>query len=136
MSNDLNHCQFIGRLGKDPEVRYMANGDAVANLTLAVGWKSKDKEGTEWVKCTAYGKLAEICGQYLKKGSQAYVSGKFKTRKWTDKEGKDNYSTEINLEQMQMLGGKPEESGQTNRASKLAPKTGNESNDMDDDIPW
>jgi single-strand DNA-binding protein len=136
MSNDLNHCQFIGRLGKDPEVRYMANGDAVANLTLAVGWKSKDKEGTEWVKCTAYGKLAEICGQYLKKGSQAYVSGKFKTRKWTDKEGKDNYSTEINLEQMQMLGGKPEESGQTNRASKQDQKTGTGFDAMDNDIPF
>jgi len=136
MSNDLNHCQFIGRLGKDPEVRYMANGDAVANLTLAVGWKSKDKDGTEWVKCTAYGKLAEICGQYLKKGSQAYVSGKFKTRKWTDKEGKDNYSTEINLEQMQMLGGKPEESGQTNRTSKQDQKTGTGFDAMDNDIPF
>jgi single-strand DNA-binding protein len=136
MSNDLNHCQFIGRLGKDPEVRYMANGDAVANLTLAVGWKSKDKEGTEWVKCTAYGKLAEICGQYLKKGAQAYVAGKFKTRKWTDKEGKDNYSTEINLEQMQMLGGKPEESGQTNRASKQDQKTGTGFDAMDNDIPF
>ena len=68
MSNDLNLCQFIGRAGRDPETRYMANGDAVTNFSLGVGWKGKDKEGVEWVRCTAFGKLAEIVGKYVTKG--------------------------------------------------------------------
>lgn len=108
MSNDLNQCNFIGRLGADPEQRFMSNGDAVCNFRIAVGWKGKDKEGAEWVPCTAFGKLAEICNQYLKKGSQVFVSGRFKTRKWQDKDGQDRYTTEINVDQMQMLGGKPD----------------------------
>lgn len=110
MSNDLNLCNFIGRLGKDPETRYLADGKAVTNFSLAVGsqWKNKNgekQESTEWVNCTAYEKLAEICGEYLKKGSQIFVSGKMKTRKWQDKEGKDRYTTEIVVGQMQMFGG-------------------------------
>lgn len=115
MSNDLNQCAFIGRLGKDPEQRFMGNGDAVCNFTIAVGWKGKDKEGTEWVPCVVYGKLAEICAKYLTKGSQVYVSGKFKTRKWQDKQGVDRYTTEINVDNMQMLGGN---GGQSNQAPK------------------
>lgn len=107
MSNDLNQCNFIGRLGKDPEQRFLASGDAVANFSIAVGWKGKDKEGTEWVPCTAYGKLAEICGQYLKRGSQVYVSGRFKTRQW-EKDGVTRYTSEIHIDTMQMLGGKPQ----------------------------
>ncbi len=108
MANDLNRCEFIGRLGKDPETRFMPNGDAVCNFSIAVGWKSKEKEGTEWVRVNAFKQLAEICGKYLTKGSQVYISGRMSTRKWRDKDGSDRYSTEINADQMQMLGGKPD----------------------------
>lgn len=106
MSNDLNLCQFIGRLGRDPETRYTASGDAVTNFNLAMGWKSKDKEGTEWVRCNTFGKLAEIAGQYLKKGNQCYVAGRMSTRKWTDKDGQDKWVTEINVDRLQLLGSK------------------------------
>lgn len=108
MANSLNHCSFIGNLGKPPELRYSPSGDAFCNFSIACGWKTKDKEGTEWIRCTAFGKLAEICGQYLKKGSQVYIAGRMTTRKWKNKEGVDQYSTEINVDQMQMLGGKSE----------------------------
>ena len=108
MANSLNHCNFIGNLGRDPELRFTPSGDAICNFSIACGWKTKDKEGTEWVRCTAFGKLAEVCGQYLKKGSQIYISGRLTTRKWKNKEGVDQYSTEINVDQMQMLGGKSE----------------------------
>jgi single-strand DNA-binding protein len=104
MSNDLNNCQFIGRLGKEPEVKYLQSGDAVCNFTLAVGWKSKDKEGVEWVNVTAFGKLGEVCGQYLHKGSQVFVQGRFKTDKYTDKNGVEKYSTKIQAEKIQFLG--------------------------------
>lgn len=115
MSNDLNRCEFIGRLGKDPEARYMPSGEAVANFSIAVGsqWKNKSgekQESTEWVNIAVFGKLAEICIEYLKKGSQVYVAGKIKTRKWQDKSGADRYTTEIVATDMQMLGGKPESS--------------------------
>lgn len=103
MANDLNQCNFIGRLGKDPEVRYMASGDAVCNFDIAVGWKTKDKEGAEWVRISVFGKLAEICGKYLKRGSKVFISGRFTTRKWQDQNGNDRYSTEIRCETMQML---------------------------------
>lgn len=135
MANDLNQCNFIGRLGKDPETRYMPSGDAVTNFSIAVGWKSKDKEGTEWVNITAFGKLAEICGQYLKKGSQVFVSGKFKTEKYQDKDGVDRYSTKIIADQMQMLGGKPEGSDAA-PAQKPRPASAPAPADMDDDIPF
>jgi single-strand DNA-binding protein len=114
MSNDLNLCQFIGRLGQDPEIRYLPNGNPVANLSLAVGsqWKDKNtgqkQEHTEWVRVTVFGNLAEIAGKYLNKGSQVYISGSFKTRKWQDQQGQDRYSTEIVVQgyngTMQMLG--------------------------------
>lgn len=105
MANDLNQCQFIGRMGKDPEQRFLPNGDAVVNFSLAVGWKGKDKEGCEWVNVVAFKKLAEIIAQYCAKGQQVYISGKMRTRKWQDKEGQDRYSVEIVADQMQMLGG-------------------------------
>lgn len=108
MSNDLNSCSFIGRLGKDPELRFTPSGEAVANLSLAVGWKGQKSEGTEWVRLVAFGKLAEICGEYLKKGSQIYAQGRFRTRKWQDKEGRDRYTTEVVIDRMQMLGPKPD----------------------------
>jgi single-strand DNA-binding protein len=103
--NDLNQCQFIGRLGKDVELRYTPSNEPVANISLACGWKSKDKEGTEWVNVTAFGKLAEISGQYLTKGSQVFVQGKMKTEKYT-KDGIDRYSTKIIADKIQMLGKK------------------------------
>jgi single-strand DNA-binding protein len=146
MSNDLNSCNFIGRLGADPEIRYMTDGKAVANLNLAVGsqWKSQSgekQEATEWVKLTAYGKLAEICGEYLKKGSQIYASGSMKTRKWQDKEGKDRYTTEVIMSNMQMLGGKPAttdaQPAQTEPAKQSANKPAASSSFDDfDDIPF
>lgn len=108
MANDLNQCSFIGHLGADPEQRYMPSGDAVTNFRIAVGWKSKDKEGAEWVSIVAFGKLAEICGQHLNKGSRVYVSGSLRTRKWTDSSGSNRYSTEIVADHLQMLGNKPD----------------------------
>ena len=129
MANDLNQCNFIGRLGADPETRYAPNGDAICNFRIAVGWKTKEKEGAEWVRISAFGKLAEICGQYLKKGSQVFIGGKMSTRKWQDKEGRDQYTTEIRADQMQMLGGRddgqheqhPAASHQQRPASAQAP---------------
>lgn len=115
---NLNQCNFIGRLGADPEIRYMPNGDMVANLTIAVSEKWTDKnsgeqrEETEWVRIVAFRKLAEIIGQYLKKGAPVFISGKMKTRKWQDNNGQDRYSTEIIAEQMQMLGSKADDNGQ------------------------
>lgn len=113
MSNDLNSCSFIGRLGKDPEVRFMTNGKAVASFSIAVGSQWKDKQtgekqvSTEWVNITAFDKLGEICGEYLKKGSQVFISGRMKTEKYQDKEtGADRYSTKIIADNMQMLSGK------------------------------
>ena len=106
MSNDLNRCEFIGRLGKDPEVRFTASGEAICNFSIAVGWKTKDKDGTEWVRVTSFGKLAGICGDYLKKGSQVFIAGRMTTRKWANKDGVDQYTTEVVADQMQMLGGK------------------------------
>lgn len=106
----VNKVILVGNLGKDPEMRYMPNGDAVANITLATTdtWKDKTtgdkKEATEWHRIVFFRKLAEIAGQYLKKGSQVYVEGSLKTRKWQDKEGQDRYTTEIVADTMQMLG--------------------------------
>ena len=142
----LNLCQFIGNLGKDPEVRYMPNGDPVANFSIGVSqsWKDKatgeKKEATEWVRCTAYGKLAEVCGQYLKKGKQVYVSGRMNTRKWQDKEGQDRYTTEINVDQMQMLGGRDDAApAPAQRAAKPKDekyRAGMPDDGFDDQIPF
>lgn len=107
----LNKAILIGRLGKDPEVKTMANGEMVANVSLATSETWKDKAGskqerTEWHNLVFYRRLAEIVGQYLTKGSQVYVEGRIQTRKWKDKEGQDRYSTEIIVDEMKMLGGK------------------------------
>lgn len=156
MANDLNLCQFIGRLGNDPEMRYMPNGDAVANISIAVGSKWKDKtsgelkESTEWVRCTAFRQLAEIIGKYLKKGSKVYVSGKMRTRKYQAQDGSDRYATEIVLDNMQMLDGKsdgqgapsrPTQGGRMdpqNRASmdSQKPMSGYSAQEFDDDVPF
>jgi single-strand DNA-binding protein len=103
--NDLNQCQFIGRLGKDVELRYTPSNEPIANISLACGWKNKEKEGTEWINVTAFGKLAEVVAQYLNKGSQVFVQGKMKTEKYT-KDGIDRYSTKIIADKIQMLGKK------------------------------
>jgi len=107
----VNKVILIGHLGKDPEVRYMPNGEAVANVTLATSETWKDKGGekqekTEWHNIVFFRRLAEIVGEYLKKGSQIYVEGKITTEKWQDKEGKDRYTTKIIANEMKMLGGK------------------------------
>ncbi len=107
----VNKVILIGHLGKDPEVRYMPNGEAVANVSIATSENWKDKSGekqekTEWHNLVFYKRLAEIVGEYLKKGSQIYVEGRLQTRKWQTKEGQDRYTTEIIVNEMKMLGGK------------------------------
>lgn len=109
----VNKVILVGNLGADPETRFMPNGDAVANIRLATteSWKDKasgeKKEITEWHRVVLYRKLGEIAGQYLKKGSAVYIEGRIRTRKWQDKEGQERYTTEIEANEMQMLGGKP-----------------------------
>lgn len=107
----VNKAILIGRLGKDPETRYMTSGEAVTNVSLATSENYKDKSGekqerTEWHNLVFYRRLAEIAGEYLKKGSMIYVEGRIQTRKWQDKEGKDRYTTEIVVNEMTMLGSK------------------------------
>lgn len=113
MAKDLNRFTCTGRLGADPDVRYMPNGDPAASIRIAVSDAYKDKstgqmvDKTEWVTFKAFGKLAEICGEYLKKGSRIYAEGKLETRKYQDKDGTDKYVTEVRMENMLMLDGKP-----------------------------
>lgn len=107
----VNKVILVGNLGRDPEVRYMPDGAAIANISVATtdAWKDKNgekQERTEWHRVAFFGKLAEIAGEYLKKGSQVYVEGRLQTRKWQDKEGQDRYTTEIVADRMQMLGGR------------------------------
>lgn len=115
----VNKWIGIGNLGRDPEVRYTAGGDPIANFSIACteSWKDKQtgkrKEMTEWVRISVFGKLAEICGQFLKKGSQVYIEGSLRTRKWTDKDGQERYTTEIRCDDMKMLGTR-QDGGQRN----------------------
>ncbi len=108
----VNKVIIVGNLGRDPEVRYMPSGDAIANIAVATSYKSKDrntgeqKETTEWHRISFFGRLAEIVAQYLKKGSSVYVEGRLQTRKYTDKDGIERYATDIVAENMQMLGGR------------------------------
>ena len=114
--SSLNQVQLIGRLGQDPEVKYLPNGDAVCNLSLATSEKWKDKqtgepkEKTEWHRVVMFGKLAEIAGEYLKKGTLVFIQGKLETRQW-EKDGEKRYTTEIRANQMTMLGGKDDGAG-------------------------
>jgi single-strand DNA-binding protein len=115
-SRGVNKVILVGNLGNDPEVRYMPNGNAVANLSIATSESWKDQQGqlqekTEWHKVTMYRRLAEVAGEYLKKGSQIYLEGKLQTRKWQDQQGNDRYTTEVIADQMQMLGGRNEGAG-------------------------
>jgi len=137
----LNQCNFIGNIGKI-ETRYLSNGDSVTNCSLAVNesWKDKDgnkQEKCEWVNITAYRKLAEIMAEYCKKGSQIYVSGKMATRKYTDKEGIERYTTEIIASDMKMLGSR-QGGAESNAPEQSNPKqhTGTGFDDMEDDIPF
>lgn len=111
MARGVNKAIIVGNLGKDPETRFMPNGNAVCEITVATSesWKDRDgnqQERTEWHRITAYGRLAEIMGEYLRKGRQVYIEGSIRTEKWQDKEGKDRYTTKIIASEMQMLGGR------------------------------
>jgi single-strand DNA-binding protein len=162
----VNKVILIGNLGRDPEVRYTPNGNAVCNVSVATTrtWKAKDSgdkvEETEWHRVVFYDRLAEIAGEYLKKGRSIYVEGRLKTRKWQDKEGKDNYTTEVVADEMKMLGGRegmgsgaggaeeggggyaegaPQRSAPASRpaaAAKPAAKSATGFDNMDDDIPF
>ena len=147
----VNKVILVGRLGKDPETHYMPNGDAVTNVTLATSETWKDKAGekqekTEWHRVTFYRKLAEIAGEYLKKGSMVYVDGRLETRKWTDKAGVEKYTTEIIANEMQMLSSRSSGGNSFEVVDQSAPasgggkpaaaKGGGEFDDFADDIPF
>ncbi len=151
----VNKVIIIGNLGRDPEVRYTPDGASVTNVTIATTdtWKDKatgeKKEATEWHRVVFFGKLAEIAGQYLKKGRQVYVEGALRTRKWQDKEGQERYTTEIVANEMKMLGSRegmsdapPRESGGAgaaaggNRPPAAPQPAGGNFNDFEDDIPF
>ena len=158
----VNKVILIGNLGKDPETRYLPSGEAVTNITLATteSWKDKKsgekQEHTEWHRISFFGRLAEIAGEYLKKGSPCYVEGRIRTRKWQDKEGQDRYTTEVVADRMQLLGsrggsggggggGGGEGGGAREPAAAAAgagggkapaKKSGGSFDDMDDDIPF
>jgi single-strand DNA-binding protein len=154
----VNKVIIVGNLGRDPETRYLPSGEAVTNISVATTetWKDKasgeKKEATEWHRISFFGKLAEIAGEYLKKGSQVYVEGQLRTRKYQDKEtGKDRYSTEIRADRMQMLGSRagagmpsddsggdpaPRSAGAPKPAAAAAKKPAGKFDDMEDDIPF
>lgn len=170
MARGVNKVIIVGTIGNDPEVKYSASGSAIANLSVATSeqWKDKQtgekKEQTEWHRVVIFGKLAEVAGEYLRKGSQVYIEGQLRTRKWSDSNGVDRYTTEIVIPQMggvmQMLGGRRDDSGQQPRQQsgqqpqggwgtnpqqqqqqqqqkQQSPQVGNEPPmDFDDDIPF
>ena len=142
----INRATIIGNVGRDPELRYSAAGAAVCNITVATSRNWKDKtsgekvEETEWHRVVFYDRLAEIAGEYLKKGRSVYVEGRLKTRKWTDKDGVERYTTEIVAENMQMLGGREDGERTAPPAQRQAPKPPPKSSasgfdDMDDSDP-
>jgi single-strand DNA-binding protein len=148
----VNKVIIVGNLGADPETRYLPSGEAVTNIRVATTdrWKDKQsgemKEATEWHRIAFFGKLATVAGEYLKKGSQVYVEGQLRTRKWQDKDGQDRYSTEIRADVMQMLGrregcGEPREApasrgAEPKAAAAPAKKPAGKFDDMEDDIPF
>lgn len=136
----VNKFIGIGNLGKDPELRFMPNGNGVCNISIAITERYKDKDGepkevTEWVNVVFFGKLAEIAGQYLTKGSQVYVEGKLKTEKY-EKDGQTRYTTKIVAEKMQMLGGKGESKPREPRQNQAEQPQSGDFDGMDDDIPF
>jgi len=149
MARGINKVILVGNLGADPDTRYMPSGGAVTNLSIATSesWKDKQsgeqKERTEWHKVAMFNRLAEISAEYLRKGSQVYIEGKLRTRKWQDKEGKDRWTTEIIADEMQMLGGRggggggggaPAQNDDFSQPSQ--PSRGGGGDDFDDDIPF
>lgn len=139
MAKGINKVILIGHLGQDPEVKYMPSGSAVANVSIATAeqWKDKNtgekQEKTEWHRVIFFARLAEIVGEYLRKGSQVYVEGRLQTRKWQDKSGQDRYTTEIIATEMQMLGGKGQ--GAERQDASLSNDKGGDPG-FDDDIPF
>ncbi len=137
----VNKVILIGNLGRDPEVRYTPNGSAVCNVSLATtrNWKSKDsgerQEETEWHRVVFFDRLAEIAGEYLKKGRPVYVEGRLKTRKWTDKDGVEKFTTEIFADQMQLLGGREEGGGGGGGGASRASMAGGADDYGDDNAP-
>ncbi|CAM3724391.1 Single-stranded DNA-binding protein [Vibrio aerogenes CECT 7868] len=133
-SRGVNKVILVGNLGGDPEVRYMPNGGAVANITIATSesWRDKttgeQREKTEWHRVALFGKLAEVAGEYLRKGSQVYIEGQLQTRKWQDQSGQDRYTTEVVVQGfngvMQMLGGRAQGAGQPGMQPQSAPQQG------------
>lgn len=148
MASGVNKVLLIGRLGGDPEVRYTSNGGAVANFNVATNESWTDKSGqkqerTEWHKVVVWGKLGELCGQYLSKGRQVYVEGRLQTREWTDKEGNKRYTTEIVAQNVQFLGGSSERGATTSDFASappdFEPSTGQaagKSTIEDDEVPF
>ena len=150
----VNKVIIVGNLGADPETRYLPSGEAVTNIRVATTdkWKDKQsgetKEATEWHRISLFGRQAEVAGEYLKKGSQVYIEGSIRTRKWQDKEGQDRYSTEIRADRMQLLGsrsgsgeprGEPPPMEPRSGDAKSAPagkKPGGKFDDLEDDIPF
>ena len=135
--SDLNQWSGIGRLGRDVELRVTPAGDSVASFSIACDWKTKTKEGVEWVNITAFGKLAELCGQYIGKGSQVFVQGRLQTDKYEDKSGVTRYFTKIAADTVQFLGGKEKETGNVvpMKAEKSDPYK-SAFDDMPDDLPF
>jgi len=154
--SSVNKAILIGNLGKDPEIRYLPSGEAVANFSIATSEKWKDKAGevqeqTEWHRITFFGRHAEVCGEYLRKGAKIYVEGKIQTRKWKDRDGNDRFTTEIRGDRLQMLGGKRDSdegdaaSGGVRPERDQAPegerqpgpaKSSNNFDDLADDVPF
>ncbi len=146
--SSLNKVMLIGNLGKDPEVRYTQGGDAVANITIATSEKWKDKAGekqekTEWHRIVLFGRKAEVAGEYLKKGSKAYIEGRLQTKKWTDKEGVERYTTEIICDQLTLLDKRQSDDDGEERPARTKPaakpaaaKPAASQGDFDDDIPF
>lgn len=137
----VNKWIGIGNLGADPEMRYLPSGDALVSFSVACTdqWKDKDgekKERTEWVRITIFGRLAEICGEYLKKGSQVYLEGRLQTDKYTDKDGVEKYSTKVVCNTMKMLGGKPADAGEKKPAAPSAAPAPGGFDDLEDNIPF
>ena len=142
----LNKVIIIGNLGRDPETKYMPSGDCMTTIAVATTetWKDKQtgekKEATEWHRITFFGKLAEIAGQYLNKGSQVYIEGSLRTRKYTDKDGVEKFATDIKADEMKMLGGRPEQQQAPVRQAAPAPRQAAQQAQMQssgfDDLPF
>ena len=145
MARGVNKVILVGNLGQDPEVKYMPSGQAVCNISVATteSWNDKNSgekvEKTEWHRVVFFRRLAEIAGEYLRKGSQVYIEGRLQTRKWQDQSGNDRYTTEIVANDMQMLGGKGGTAMMSEPPASSEPETvtaGSAADDFDDDIPF